>query len=83
VKASSESEIDAARGLISYGPSLADSNRQVGVYAGKILAGEKPANLPVCSSRRLSSWSSISTSPRRWACWRAVPEPVVARYRGP
>jgi ABC-type uncharacterized transport system substrate-binding protein len=40
-------EFAAAGGLISYGPSLAWVNRQVGVYAGKILKGEKPANLPV------------------------------------
>jgi ABC-type uncharacterized transport system substrate-binding protein len=45
-------EFAAAGGLLSYGASFVEATRQGGVYAGKILKGDKPADLPVMQSTK-------------------------------
>ena len=63
-------------GLASFGPILADTYRPLGVYAGRILKGEKPGDLPVQQGTKVELLLNLKTAK---ALGLAVPLPLSGR----
>ena len=58
----SQREFAVAGGLISYGISLIEQYRQVELYAGRILKGEKPVDLPVIQATKIQLIINLKTA---------------------
>jgi putative ABC transport system substrate-binding protein len=69
-------EFAAAGGLMSYGGSFTETSRMLGIYSGRILKGEKPANLPVQQVTKVEMFLNLKTAKRLGI---TVPLPLSGR----
>ncbi|MGB8671845.1 MAG: ABC transporter substrate-binding protein [Pseudolabrys sp.] len=69
-------EFAVAGGLMSYGGNIADSYRLAGVYTGRILKGDKPADLPVQEVSKVEMIINLKTAK---ALGLHIPEPLIGR----
>jgi putative ABC transport system substrate-binding protein len=69
-------EFTAAGGLMSYGTNLSDANHQIGIYVGRILKGQKPADLPV---QKVTTVELVLNLASAKALGLTIPQPILGR----